>query len=256
MGTVTDRNLSRGIVTPEAVLLDFEVAGVGTRLLAQLIDLLVIGIIYSIASTAFVPLTFFGGQIVVFVVVIIASFLLIFGYAVVSEVFLGGRTVGKMALGLRVVSTEGAPVTFGQAAIRSIMTIPDMYMTGGGAAIISVLLSTRAQRLGDLAAGTMVIRDLKARRFAYSVQFPVPHGFEPYAARLDVTRLSSPQYHLIRSFLARVAELRPEVRASMADLIAQPVGVQINHHRPASVHPETFLACVASRYQQVSAIGG
>ncbi|MEE9417467.1 MAG: RDD family protein [Acidimicrobiales bacterium] len=247
------RNLPNGIVTPEAVLLDFAAAGVGTRLLSRMLDMVVVmGLLYAgafgLIVAAFVSETF------LLVVGLIGLFLIIFGYPVVTETFLGGRTFGKMALGLRVVSTEGAPVTFGQTAIRSIMAIPDIYLTSGGAAIISVLLTSRGQRLGDLVADTMVIRDSKARKRAPAIQFPIPFGFEAYAGQLDVSRINREQYRLIRGFLSRVVELRPDVRASMAERIAVPIAQHIGHARPANVHPETFLACVASRYQHASLV--
>ena len=102
------RNLPNGIVTPEAVLLDFAAAGVGTRLLSRMLDMVVVmGLLYAgafgLIVAAFVSETF------LLVVGLIGLFLIIFGYPVVTETFLGGRTFGKMALGLRVVSTEGAP---------------------------------------------------------------------------------------------------------------------------------------------------
>lgn len=235
-------------MTPEAVLLDFETAGVGTRLLARLLDTVI-----QIAML-FVLLFIFGilaiiGETVAFVMGAITLFLLFFGYPAIQET-LWGRTLGKRALRLRVVTVEGAPIRFGQAAIRSMLQVPDLFVPPGGAvAVISVLFTRRGQRLGDLAADTMVIREQKVSRRSSAIWFPVPPGFEAYAYQLDVSMVTPSQYRTIRGFLSRVTDFRPEVRQSLAEQLAGPVSAAIGHQIPYGVHPESFLVCVANRYQ-------
>lgn len=252
-----DRRDSGGIVTPEAVLLDFEIAGIGTRLIARIIDvfaqmflIMMLSPLLGIVSVASAVFDEGAGSVVGIVLAIVGFFLLLFGYSAILETY-GGQTLGKKVLHLRVVTLEGAPIRFGQAAIRSMMQVPDLYFPPGGAlALISVLTTPRGQRLGDLAAGTFVVREVSPMSQNVRFRFPIPPGFEGYAAQLDVSMVTPDHYRVIRGFLTRVTELRPEVRFGMAQQLAQPVSQSIGHVIPPQVHPENFLACVANRYQQ------
>lgn len=255
--TSSERREYGGVVTPEAVLLDFEIAGVGTRLLARLADTVVQIMVLAVLSPIFgmvaVALGAFGddaAQVLIIIAVVVGFFLLLFGYTAIMETF-GGQTLGKKMMNLRVVTLEGAPIRFGQAAIRSMMQVPDLWAPPGGAvALISVLSTPRGQRLGDLAAGTFVVREVNPQVLGARYQFPIPNGYDAYAAQLDVSMVSPEQYRVIRGFLTRVTELRDDVRLSMAQRLAAPVSQRIGHAIPAQVHPENFLACVANRYQQ------
>lgn len=255
--TRTARREYGGIVTPEAVLLDFEIAGIGTRLIARIIDviaqmalLMMLSPLLAVFQVIFGAIDEGAGVVIGVVFAVIGLFLLLFGYSAIFETY-GGQTLGKKMLHLRVVTLEGAPIRFGQAAIRSMMQVPDLYFPPGGAvALISVLATPRGQRLGDLAAGTFVVREVSPLSQNVRFQFPIPTGFEAYAAQLDVSMVTPDHYRLIRSFLTRVTELRPEIRLGMAQQLAQPVSHSIGHAIPPQVHPENFLACVANRYQQ------
>ncbi len=242
-----------GIVTPEAVLLDFEIAGIGTRLIARLIDT----VIQMFAGVVLWPVIAIVGVVfsgvtdgILVILGVISFFLLLFGYSAAFESF-GGQTPGKKMLNLRVVTLEGAPIRFGQAAIRSMMQVPDLWFPPGGAlALLSVLITQRGQRLGDLAAGTFVVREASPVLQHTKYRFPVPHGYEAYAAQLDVSMVTPEQYRVIRGFLTRVTEFRADVRMGMAQQLAGPVSQRIGHTLPPQVHPENFLACVVNRYQQ------
>ncbi len=247
MAASNDGRGTRGIVTPEAVLLDFDIAGLGSRVVARLIDLMVLGAAayaLTIAGVLFATISEWAG----FAFALVSGFCLVFGYPAISEARTG-RTVGKVAVGLRVVTLDGGPVRFGQAAVRSVLQIPDILVSLGGIGMLSVLLTTRGQRLGDLAAGTFVIRDAKAIQVAPAYTYAV-RGYGWYSSQLDVSSVTPDQYRLIRSFLTRVTELRPDVRGSMAQRLATPISQRMGHQIPPNVHPELFLACVADRYQQ------
>ncbi|MGI9602488.1 MAG: RDD family protein, partial [Acidimicrobiales bacterium] len=160
-----------------------------------------------------------------------------------------GRTVGKMALGLRVVTLSGGPIRFTAASTRSLMQIIEIYATGGGIAILTALGNRRYQRLGDLAAGTFVIRERRAQRAAGAVQFLPPYGHEAYVSSLDVSSMSTQQYGLVRSYLLRLNELGTDARWSFGQRLASNLAAQIHHAPPATVHHETFIVCVAAAYQ-------
>src|SRR5690349_23802341 len=93
---------------------------------------------------------------------VIATFAVLVGYPVVCETFWNGQTVGKMALGLRVRTREGTPVRFRHAVIRASLGLVEFYMTFGVVAVLSILFTRDHQRLGDLAAGTVVMRERTA----------------------------------------------------------------------------------------------
>jgi len=240
----------RGVVTPEAVVLEFETASVGSRALAQGIDLLIrFGLAYGLAIVAGL-LGFALGSTAVVVVFIVGLFLIVFGYPVLLEVRWQGRTIGKRALGLRVVTVEGAPVGFRHAAIRSIVAVVDFLLPPiGVAATISVLLTERNQRLGDLFAGTIVLRERSGAPFPVPVSFPPLYGYEQYARSLDVGGITPDQYRVIRSFLLRVNQLTPGARAHLGTKLANAVAASMHHRPPPGVHPEAFLVSVAAAYQ-------
>lgn len=238
-----------GIVTPEAVLLEFAEAGLGSRTLAFLVDLAARGAIVWGVLFAMGMASFLVTETLVVVVVIATSFAVLIVYPIVCETVWNGRTPGKMAVGLRVITLEGAPVRFRHAAIRSALGMVDFLVGAGAIAILCALLTRRSQRLGDLAAGTIVIRERQAKAFSQPILFQAPTGWEPYAAALEVRGLGDEGYVLVRSFLLRVHELRDEARArlgaELAGLVADRLGVPV----PTGHHPEAFLVAVASAYQ-------
>jgi uncharacterized RDD family membrane protein YckC len=246
---VTDLNAP--IVTPEAVVLDFETAGVGSRSIAKLIDVIVqlitlFGILMVVGIGAGAS---DAGGTVIAVVMFISSFLVLFGYPVAIETLWNGRTLGKAAMGVRAVTREGAPIRFRHAAIRGVIGIVEVYIFGF-IAVITAALSRHDQRVGDLAAGTIVIRERSAASHAVSLAFYVPPGYESYADSLDVAAVDARQYQVIRSFLTRVLQLSPDARAAMAFRLANPVAVELDHEPPPGIGPELFLVCVAAAYQK------
>ncbi|MEO7571692.1 MAG: RDD family protein [Acidimicrobiales bacterium] len=237
----------RGIVTPEAVVLDFETAGIASRALARVLDAL----IQAAALLALVLLAVSLPGTVAVVVAIVGVAAIVLGYPILCETLMRGRSPGKAALGLRVVTVEGAPVSARHAFIRSALGIVDFLLPPGGLfATVSALLSPRGQRLGDLVAGTIVLRERTATSPAMAVWFNPPAGLEGYAQTLDVTSVTDGQFAVVRSFLLRVHELAPEARSAMSLRLATPVAAAMHHQAPAGVPPELFLVSVAAAYQR------
>jgi len=242
------------IVTPEAVRLDFEAANVGSRFVALGIDLLLQGstvFLLVLASSLVVAGAGLGVPDWVGVtLVLLLIFAVFWGYPVVMETAWRGRTLGKAAMGLRVVTVEGAPIGFRHAAVRAALTIVDFYATSGVAALLSALLTPRHQRLGDLVAGTLVVRERTGAGAPAAVRFAIPPGAEAYAGTLDVSGLRAGDYATVRSFLLRAPQLAPRVRADLAARVAAPLADRMRHSPPPGVTPEVFLTCVAARYQR------
>ena len=181
-----------GIVTPEAVVLDFELAGLASRAVAKLLDFLIEGVtLFALAIVVGIAVPGTVGVIVI----VVGLALVIFGYPVLCETTLRGRSPGKMAFGLRVVTVEGAPEAPRHAFIRSTVGIVDFLIPPGGlCAVVSSLLSPRSQRLGDLVAGTMVLRERSATSAPMAVWFSPPAGLEAYAHNLDVSSVTDAQF--------------------------------------------------------------
>ena len=243
---------TRGVVTPEAVLLEFESASVGSRVLAIIIDLSVQGTalfaFFLILGLATADRTLSAA--IAISVVTIALFVVLLGYPVAMETLWRGRTLGKAAVGLRVVTTEGAPIRFRHAAVRSALGLVDLYLFLGLVAVLSVLFTRDNQRLGDLAAGTRVLRERSGTPPPVAVVFPPPPGYEQYAASLDAGPVTADEYELVRSFLLRVHQLSPPARHALAYRLANPLARKLGHQPPPNVVPEAFLVCLAAAYQR------
>jgi len=246
---VTTEQRNRGYVTPEAVVLEFETAGVGSRALAKIIDVLVQLLSFGLLLLLIVFATgTAGSETLAVILIILIVFLELFAYPVLSEVIWNGKTLGKMALGIRVVTREGAPIKFRHAAIRGLLGLVELFVFAF-IAILTTAVSRDNQRVGDALAGTIVIRERTAGNAAIAVTFPPPPGMEHYARSLDVSALTNDQYQVIRSFLMRVFQFTPEARLALGIRLANPVAIALKHDPPPMVNPEIFLLCVAAAYQ-------
>jgi uncharacterized RDD family membrane protein YckC len=237
----------RGIVTPEAVLLEFETAGLGSRLLALVVDLVVLtGLFFGLGLVT--SLLSLGSVVVSQVLATVGTAVLLFGYPVYGALRWDGRSVGKRSVGLRVVTLEGGPVTFRHAAVRSALMLVD-YAPLGVPAALAIFFSENDQRLGDMAAGTLVMRERTGAAFPIPVTFPPLPGWEQFARSLDVGALRPAQYAVVRSFLIRVFELSPPARQAIGYRLAASVAAAIRHTPTPGMAPEPFLVAVAAAYQ-------
>src|SRR3954468_13122359 len=195
----------RTIATPEGVDLELPLAGVGSRFIGLLLDTLIQMTAVTIAIVAFLV----AGSELGAAIVSSGSVLLILGYYTIFKVAGGGRTPGKRAAGVRVVMDAGGPVGLRASLIRNIIRLLEGFATLYIPAIISVLASRDNQRLGDHAAGTLVIRDPRGGP-------PLPDAeprIDPGAyVTWDVTGVSDDDVAAVRSFLARRSELDGNAR--------------------------------------------
>jgi len=172
------------------------------------------------------------------------------GYPVVQETLWRGRTIGKRAMGLRAITVEGAPIQLRHAMLRMMGGLVDRYLPPiGVTGTLFVLATARHQRVGDLLAGTIVIRDPVRMGLPPAVWFPLPPGMEAFAATIDPTAMTDAQYTVIRSFLLHNRELTPDARYTLARDLSTRVATVLRHDQ-GMVHPETYLLCVISRYQR------
>ena len=223
------------IATPEGVTLELVLAGVGSHFVARLLDTLIqIGVIFALQAS----ISFTSAPGVLRAVVHVAMFLVLFGYDVPFEVMNGGRTVGKLAAGIRVAGDRGEPVSLLPSAIRNILRIVDFLPALYAAGVITMVSTGRDQRLGDLAAGTIVVRD-RFPGLAAGIGAPATVPVEAVST-WDVSALGAGDLTTIHQFLDRRLALPLPVRAHFATELAARVGPKVVG-APYGAHPEYLL---------------
>jgi len=202
------------IDTPEGISLEIALAGLGSRFIAQALDGLVKG--GAVLGLSLIVAAFGGSGVALQAIVAVGVFISFFVYDIVFETFWSGRTIGKRATGLRVVSVDGGPVGFFSSAVRNLLRIVDVLPGPYGVASIVILGTKRNQRLGDLAAGTLVVRERsQTPDFGRSRV-----GFRSLPAGFDVTGLTDEHLTLARQYVARREDLDPDRRRQLAEQVA------------------------------------
>lgn len=246
-----------GLVTSEAVALDVEEAGVASRLVARLVDaaLLLVVVVSANVVIGLVGTVLFDGPLLFLGPLLFFGlyFLVVLGYPVLFETVLRGRTPGKVLLGLRVVQRGGGPVTFRHAAVRALVGLGEVVATLGLVALVTMFVDRHGRRLGDLAAGTIVVRERVARAAAGTTQsrtFAIPSHLAELAPTVDVSALDARDYALLRATLLRLASLPPQAAADVAAHVATTLAPRVRPARPADVAPAWWLHLLAARVQQ------
>src|SRR5215211_2066196 len=255
------------IETPERVPLHFALASIGNRFLACAIDhtiqvlaLALIGIASAVlASFSFIEQTIAGAPKWVYAVMIILLFLVFAGYFTFFEWIWSGQTPGKRWLKLRVIREDGRPITFWEAAVRNLLRSFDMmpipfYSIG----LISVFSTTRDQRVGDMVAGTVVVREREAEAPAFAQVFAAPvsdpalrRSFKPVDFQASLSTLTESEIQVVETFLRRRWDLSDMPRQWMAWRVSLPILYKL---RPtydlATFTYEGFLEELLHRYLQ------
>jgi uncharacterized RDD family membrane protein YckC len=240
------------IATPEGVELELPLAGIGSRLTARLLDHLIQFAIVIIVVLVFSGPVDIDSESDAFVAIVgtLILFGIFFIYDVAFEAFAGGRTPGKRAVGIRVVGMRGEPIGFSSAAVRNLLRIIDEYLTLWICALVSILRSQKNQRVGDMAAGTMVVRDRTSEAGA-EVSIGVAHlGDLEQAATWDTTAITDSDLAAARRFLERRYEVDSRARAQLAANLAnrlQPKVSGASGVRSAEQFVEILVAVKAQR---------
>ncbi len=206
------------IATPESVRLNFDLAGLGSRSLAYMVDILIkAGILIALSlflhlAGGFARFRQWGG--IPQAVMAVSVFLLQWFYFVLFEAFAHGQTPGKKALGIRVVKDGGHPIGFLESLIRNLLRAVDFLPLGYLLGILLIFANRRHQRLGDIAAGTLVIRE-GVLRPPPPRRKEFPSVLTPYRYLLRRIELSVEEYELISRFLERRRELDPARRKEL-----------------------------------------
>ncbi len=235
------------VVTPEAVLLEFRAAGIGSRVMAKGVDVTIQMILFSILFIPIGVVAAASGTLGT-ILGIVLGFVVFFGYPVLEAVR-SGQTPGKAMFGLRVITTEGGPVLFRHAALRSIIGVAEFFVIPGGLlALVAALVSRRSQRIGDLAAGTLVVRI--DRRVPRPIFFPPVYGAEQFSRLFDAGGLRVEQFAVIRDYMLRYRDLSPDAAARLAQSLAEALQRSGATPRPPSMSYEHYVMAAAFAYQQ------
>jgi uncharacterized RDD family membrane protein YckC len=229
------------IATPEGVDLELTLAGVGSRFVSALVDF-AIQLVLVVAVTGIAAATgaFGSGFGVAFA--FIAGFLVFAAYDVLFEVFASGRTPGKRLNGLRVVRLDGSPVAFFTSAIRNVLRLVDILPGAYLVGIAAILVTRRNQRLGDLAGGTLVVRERTEQPALQALRRTQPL---PTADVWDVTGVTAAELAAVRGFLARRGELTFEARHRLAGDLARALRAKVVG-APENLGSEAFLERLAA----------
>lgn len=269
------------VVTPEHVEVNFELAGIGSRFLAILLDHLLQALFFIIVGVVCLGLGIFSfetglgpGSMAtwIFAIFIILIFVVTYGYFLFFELTRNGQTPGKKAVGIRVIRDTGHPLDFRSATLRNILRIvdalPSMYAIG----LISMFVSPQYRRLGDYVGGTLVVKVGKQ-----AVAVPAPqaapeqpvYAQSPYVAPQTaapsepdinlppqalpyITSVSKDEYRAIRHFLNRVNELEPQVAQNLATKLMTPIAQKLQMDPAQITEPVAFLMSVSREWERRS----
>jgi uncharacterized RDD family membrane protein YckC len=234
--------------TPENIELAYDVAGIGSRFVAAIVDSLII----AVAQVLLLYLMGLGlgaleaGESVLVAVGAALSFLMLWGYYIVFELVWSGQSPGKRLAGLRVVREGGRPITFLAAAIRNLIRIIDFLPALYGVGVVVMFIDRRARRLGDLAAGTLVVKERPRLTLASLTTAPqAPAETELTLANIHL--VDQRDYTLVQEFLSRRAALGADVRKRLAAQIAGALQQRLG--LPPGGDDERFLQYLAGQYQ-------
>lgn len=233
---------SEDVVTGEGVAVELPVASTMHRAASGVIDLAVavalliamvwgLGVLVAETSDAVATAVTLVGVIAVTV-----------AFPATVETLTRGRTLGKLALGLRVVRDDGGPITARHAIARALVGFVEIYLLSGIAPLVSSIVNPRCKRLGDLAAGTYVVTERSKLRLQPPPQMPVP--LEAWARSADVAALPSGLTVAVRQFLARATALAPGSREPIGQQLLAEVLRYVAPAPPPGFHGEYVLAAV------------
>lgn len=243
------------INTPESVDFTFETAGLGSRFVAAMLD----GLIQGLIILVLIVVGIFGvigltgdtgflsdelpsaGAIWTVVLFYLAIMGVIYGYFVLFEALWNGQTPGKRLMKIRVIKQNGLPAGFFSILIRNLLRLVDALPSVYAVGVISILVTRRGQRLGDLVAGTIVVKEAPSRLVSLPTALWRDPVVDPGLLAQYVPRLSDSDLEPARIFWIRREQFRPEARARVAEQIAWSIARKMEWPFPRMPHPEMFL---------------
>ncbi len=229
-------------MTGEAVALDLQPATFASRAVSGFLDL-------ALQTAALFAVVYLDSKVTrsmddaaatAFVLVTLVA--VVVGYPLVMETLTRGRTLGKLAMGLRTVRDDGGPIRFRQALVRALLEVVEVWVLVGSPALVCSLASSRGKRLGDLLAGTYVVRERGVAQRSRPPQ--MPYELADWARLADIGRIPGDVAVGARQFLSRAPRMHPDARAGMGWALATQVASYVAPPPPVGTHPEAYLAAV------------
>lgn len=236
--------MDEGILTGEGVLLEGRPASFASRALASMLDLAVLVValvllVWLVSTTSWV-IGEDGAAILAIVAVAGVTVVL----PTTVETLSRGRSLGKLAAGIRIVRDDGGAVTVRQCLIRALVGVLELWATFGSVALITSIVHPRGKRLGDVLAGTYAVR--VRGKTTQRAAVPMPPHLVAWAATADIARLPDGLALAVRQFLVRAPGLHPASRATLGTTLTAQVQERVRPLPPAGTHPEDFLAAVVA----------
>lgn len=234
------------IVTGDAVPLQMPLAQFPTRLLALALDLVIIFITLGVVSSMMSIATQDAAEGFQVAASLLTVVLILIGMPAVIETLTRGQSAGKKAAGLRVVRTDGGPVRFRHSLTRSLaLFFIDLWTTSGLVGTVTCVSTKKSQRVGDLLAGTLVVRE-RVPRAATVVERPaiMPPELAGWASTLDLATMPDSLAAVTRSFLGRWHDFEPQARHQMAAQLTTAVMAHSSPPPPPATAPSYYLSAV------------
>jgi uncharacterized RDD family membrane protein YckC len=252
--------------TPENVRVRYDLAGVGSRFLAAAVDTGIQVILLTLLALALVVAGVWAGAAAVFrdidraesssaaiwlvALLVLANFLLLWGYYVAFELLWNGQTPGKRLFRLRVLRDNGYPVGFLESLIRNLVRVIDFLPSFYGVGVVAMLVDGRSRRLGDLAAGTIVVKERRDLQVAELLPEALSVDAIPPASQLpNLDRLTRRDYQLLREYLLRRERLAESARDTIAWELSRVLAERLEIATPERHTADGFLLEVAAAYR-------
>jgi uncharacterized RDD family membrane protein YckC len=260
------------IDTPELVSIEMPLAGIGSRFIALLVDYLIwfAGLIIVVLASSFILPAIHAFNHVseqwAEALIIFIFFLLNWGYFTLFEAFWNGRTPGKRVARIRVIQRSGRAIGLFESMARNLIRYVDQLPFFYAVGVIAMFVTKQHQRLGDLAAGTLVVRDREietplwgdAGSRTFTAQFFSPSDFVPEPHSLvnlptaGIARLSPADLEVLEGFFARRLDMSMQTRAALANRIAGAIQSKSGLQIPEGASVETFLEATARQLRDLS----
>jgi uncharacterized RDD family membrane protein YckC len=230
------------LVTGEAVALELPAAGIAIRALSGALDLLIAFVALMVGLVVAMTMTGNADDAIIGVAMTVLLALVAVGIPTATETLTRGRSVGKLATGMRTVRDDAGPIGFRHALTRALVGFVEIWMLFGVPALVSGLVSSKGKRLGDYAAGTYVVRE----RVHMTLPPPpmMPPQLAAWAAGADIARLPDGLAMAVRQFLMRAPLLSAQSRAALGAQLRDEVLAYVAPQPPVESHAELVLAAV------------
>ncbi|WP_328538427.1 RDD family protein [Streptomyces sp. NBC_00344] len=236
------------LVTGDAVVLGLRTARLPSRALALAIDLVLVWTVYLAGSIALLAATASLDDAAQAAITVANFLLVLVGAPIAVETLSHGRSLGKLACGLRVVRDDGGPIRFRHALVRGAIGVVEILMTFGIVACIASLVSARGRRIGDVFAGTLVVRERVYTGRAGAVPPPPPWLVGRFG-QLDLSAVPDGLWLAVRQYLTRMRQLDAAVSWAMAERLAADLVAATGVQAPQGVPPAAYLAAVVNERQ-------